>query len=129
MAKGLCCQVQADGHLGDPIQITVKHKDGTTSQRCGVCEVRPSCSNPQKKVFGFRFLKAAICGLASTGGCTPTPAGIAQYSRVRTQVMASGATLEVQDPFFAPGEVPTYVTLPIPGAGAPRRIPYTLPSP
>src|SRR5216684_524618 len=118
MAKGICCQLQAEGHLGQPIQLTIHKKDGTTTQRCGVCEVRPSCSNPQKLVFAFRFLKSAICGIAGVSSCKPTAAGTAQYSAARQAAATTGASFEVEDPFTGMG-VPapaSYRVLPIPGA-------------
>lgn len=120
MAKGICCALQAQGNLGKPIQLTIHKADGTTIQRCGVCEVRPSCSNPQKKVFAFRFLKSVVCGIAGSSKCTPTAAGITQYNSARTQAATSGSALEVED-------TAGYPTLPIPGLGAPARIQYTLP--
>lgn len=105
--KGLCCAAQAAGDLGKPLVINVRHKDGTTSQRCGVCEVIPSCRDPQKLVFAFRFLKAIACGLAGAAKCGPTPTGIAQYNAARSVAATTG---------FAPFE----------GVALPIR-PYTLP--
>lgn len=131
MAKGLCCQVQADGRLGFPIEVTIHKKDGSTIQRCGVCEVAPSCSDPQKKVFRFRFLKNMVCGIMGGTACGPTPAGIAQYGAQRTAARTTGATFELEDigALSGPGAVapPKYAQLPIPGLGAPRRVTYTLP--
>lgn len=126
MAKGLCCQIQAQGGLGRPIQLSIRKKDGTTVERCGVCEVGPSCSNPQKTVFRFRFLASRVCGIAGTSSCQPTPAGIAQYNTARTQASTLGSPVEYEDPFTVkPGD--PYVALPIPGAGAPSRVTYRLP--
>lgn len=120
MAKGLCCAAQAAGDLGKPLVITVTHKDGTTSERCGVCEVVPSCKHPQKAVFAFRFLAKNICGLLGGKACTPTAAGIAQYTRDRT-VAAAGR--EVTEYAVANGNV--FRPRPIPGGATP----YALPAP
>jgi hypothetical protein len=83
MAKGLCCQAQARGVLGAPLLINVRLKSGVQVQRCGVCEIAPSCQNPQKPVFRFRFLKGQDCNLTS-GRCIPTPTGVAQYQSLGT---------------------------------------------
>lgn len=129
MAKGLCCAVQAQGGLGKPIQLTIHNKDGSTTQRCGVCEVAPSCSNPQKRVFRFRFLKGIVCGLAGAGKCGPTPAGVAQYANARATAAATGSAIEYEDTQTGPGITfaGPYPSLPIPGAGAPSRVTYQLP--
>jgi hypothetical protein len=67
------------------------------NKRCGVCEVRPSCRDPQKLVFAFRFLKGIVCGLAGASKCTPSPAGIAQYNTERTSAGVSGSAFEIAD--------------------------------
>lgn len=87
MPKGLCCAAQTAGDLGKPLLVTIHKKDGTTSTRCGVCEVRPSCANQSKLVFAFRFLASSVCNLASSH-CKPTTAGIAQYNLERTRAAA-----------------------------------------
>jgi hypothetical protein len=74
--KGLCCLAQAKGDLGKAIATT--NKNG--KEICGVCEVRPSCRDPQKRVFAYRRLDAAACGIAGGTHCKPTAAGIAQYN-------------------------------------------------
>jgi hypothetical protein len=121
MAKGLCCAAQAAGDLGKPLIVHTHHKDGSVGpDRCGVCEVGPSCSNPQRVVFKFRFLKPADCHLAS-GSCKPTSAGIAQYNAERGRVSVSGETpLLYQYPVAPGGRI---VFTPEAPAGAP----YTLP--
>jgi hypothetical protein len=131
MAKGLCCQLQADGLLGREVQLTIHKKDGTTVDRCGVCEVGPSCSNPQKDVFRFRFIPSAVCNIPGTSACTPTPAGIAQYQAARTAARTTGSPIEVQDVGALSGigarPPARYSTLPVPGSGGARRVTYTLP--
>lgn len=120
--KGLCCAAQAAGDLGKPLLVTVHHKDGTTSTRCGTCEVVPSCRNQAVPVFAFRFLKSAVCGLTAAS-CAPTAAGVAQY-RSQQAIAARG------------GELLEYPVTTIGGRdvlGAARRIalpaPYSLPNP
>ncbi len=103
MAKGICCALQAAGRLGDPVVVTMKNG----SKRCGVCEVRPSCRDPQKLVFAFRFLKGLVCKLPGASACAPTAAGVAQYNQVRTQAAVSGASFEIADQ-------PGYPALPYP---------------
>jgi hypothetical protein len=124
--KGVCCAAQAAGDLGKPLIVIVHHKDGTTSQRCGTCEVRPSCTNPQKLVFAFRFIKSLACGLAGAKSCAPTSAGIAQYNAERAKV-ATTAELTTHGYTIAPGtgavSFPVY-TRP---AGSPAPSPYVLP--
>jgi hypothetical protein len=96
--KGVCCAAQAAGDLGKPIIVVLHNKDGTVKigsdgqpeKRCGTCEVRPSCRNPQKLVFAFRFLQSLACGLAGTKSCQPTSAGIAQYNAERTAAASTG---------------------------------------
>jgi len=88
-SKGVCCAAQAAGDLGKPIVLTLRKKDGTTYQRCGTCEVGPSCHNPQKIVFLFRFLPNGACGIAGTTHCQPTAAGIAQYNATRSSAAAA----------------------------------------
>jgi hypothetical protein len=114
MPKGICCAAQAAGDLGRPLIVNVVHKNGTTTQRCGVCEVRPSCSNPQKLVFAFRFLKSIACGLAGATKCTPSSAGIAQYNAERTAAAAAPQTV------FSD-------VIPIVSTGRAGGSPYTLP--
>jgi len=122
MAKGLCCAAQAAGDLGKPLIVTIHKRDGTTSQRCGVCEIAPSCRDPQKLVFRFSFLKGIDCHLAG-GACAPTAAGIAQYNAERGAAIAAGQVpLAYQYP-VTPGGAITFA--PRPPAGAP----YTLPLP
>lgn len=90
MAKGLCCAAQAAGDLGKPLIIQVHRKDGTITQRCGVCEVVPSCKHPQNRVFAFRFLASDVCELTAAS-CAPTAAGVAQYQRERVIAAPGGA--------------------------------------
>jgi len=117
MAKGLCCRVQADGNLGKNLVIPIHKKDGTISHRCGVCEIRPSCRDPQKRVFAFRFLHSQSCRLAAAK-CVPTQAGIAQYDRTAAEERTSPTNpLE-----YLNGARP----YPLP-PGAPPALPYTLP--
>lgn len=121
MAKGLCCQAQKNGDLGKPLQIQMVRKcDGKVITRCGVCEVGPSCRDPQKLVFQFRFLKGVDCNLA-TGKCMPTAAGVAQYNNERALAQQSGQVPEYVTYNTANS---TYSFVPRPPAGAP----YTLPS-
>jgi hypothetical protein len=88
-SRGVCCAAQAAGDLGKPLVVDV-HTASGIKQRCGVCEVRPSCHNPQKLVFAFRFLKNAACALPGTAHCAPTAAGIAQYNAERTAAARTG---------------------------------------
>ena len=88
MAKGVCCAAQQAGDLGKPLIVNVRTANGVTT-RCGVCEIRPSCRDPQKLVFAFRFLKGLACGLATTK-CGPTAAGIAQYNATATAAGTTG---------------------------------------
>jgi hypothetical protein len=121
-SKGVCCAAQAAGDLGKPLVVTIHKKDGTLSQRCGVCEVRPSCSNAQKLVFAFRFLQSAACGLFGGSKCSPTAAGIAQYdSQVRAAATA-GQSAFVESP-LVPGPGATFT--PYTPLNSTR--PYTLP--
>lgn len=92
MAKGLCCAAQSRGDLGKPLVMTIHTKSGA-HQRCGVCEVVPSCRNQAVKVFAFRFLPNAVCNLAGKASCKPTPAGEAQYLR-DVAIMAPGGARE-----------------------------------
>ena len=69
--------------------VTVALKTGGTTTRCGVCEIVPSCKNPQKTVFAFRFLKKQECGLPGTA-CAVTPAGLAQYTAQQGTAAAAG---------------------------------------
>lgn len=118
MAKGLCCAAQTAGDLGKPLIVNIRKKDGTMTQRCGVCEVVPSCRNPQKLVFAFRFLASAVCGLAGARKCTPTTAGIAEY---RTQIPIAAGGRELLEYNVANGNVFQQRT--IPGGGRPYMIP------
>jgi hypothetical protein len=118
---GFCCEMQARGLLGHADIITITKKDGTRSQRCGVCEIGPSCSNPQKLVFKFRFVASADCGLIA-GTCKPTEAGIAQYNRDRVE--PAGHTVVRRTP-ATPGLGGTYT---FPTVTTPRLpVGYTLP--
>ena len=114
--KGLCCAAQAAGDLGKPLVVQITKKDGTTTQRCGVCEVRPSCSNQAKLVFAFRFLASAACGLVGASKCAPTQAGLTQYNTERQVAMTIG-----QIPLTDAPSLPTYT-----GPRVTTR-PYTLP--
>ena len=116
-SKGVCCAAQAAGDLGKPLIVSVTTSTGLVKQRCGVCEVRPSCSNPQKLVFAFRFLKSVACGLLGTAKCTPTAAGIAQYNATATQ-----AATVAQSAFTESGIPPVFA----PYTGGPR-LPYAIP--
>lgn len=116
MAKGLCCLAQQRGDLGKPIVVVLHHKNGQTSQRCGVCEVVPSCRNPQKRVFAFRFLKNLVCNLPGKAHCEPTQAGIAEYQQ---QIPIAAAGRETLD-YFAPTLAPTARS---------GMYPYSLPNP
>jgi hypothetical protein len=122
-SKGVCCAAQAAGDLGKPLVVTLHKKDGTLATRCGVCEVRPSCSNPQKLVFAFRFLKSVACGLPGASQCKPTAAGIAQYQAERTAAASTPQGAFIETPTlptgatFAPYTRPTGSTW----------LPYTLP--
>lgn len=113
-SKGICCAAQAAGDLGKPLVITVHRKDGTTYQRCGTCEIVPSCRTPQKRVFAFRFLASADCGIVAAK-CGPTAAGIAQYNAEvgRARVAGQPSLLE---------QAPTF-----PASGLPLGSPYQLP--
>lgn len=119
MAKGICCAAQAAGDLGRPLVVMVHRKDGTTYERCGTCEVRPACNNPQKRVFAFRFLPSGACGLAASK-CMPTAAGIAQYEREVTASAAAGQGVLS----YSATTPPTFIPVPR-GAIAPA--PYRLP--
>ncbi len=123
MAKGLCCAAQAAGDLGKPLLVTIHHKDGTQSQRCGVCEVVPSCKHPQNRVFAFRFLHANVCGLTAAK-CQPSAAGIAQYTREIGVARAAGEATEYI-PSNGAGRPITFTPRAILGT----HVPYTLPSP
>ena len=118
--KGLCCFAQRQGDLGKPLLITVHKKDGTTSQRCGVCEVVPSCRDPQKRVFAFRFLKAMVCGLPGKTACTPSAAGVAQYTAQRPIAATGGERTE-----FVLGPTGTFTPQNIVGGGAPYSLPLS----
>ena len=114
--KGICCAAQAAGDLGKPLVVTIHRKDGTTREACGVCEVVPSCRNPQKLVFAWRFLKGLACGLAGATHCTPTAQGRAQYENERTAAAARGQT-----PLIDVTGIPTYTLPHMP------TVPYLLP--
>lgn len=125
MAKGLCCAAQAAGDLGKPLIVTFHHHDpttgailGTAYQRCGVCEVGPSCSNPQKTVFKFRLLHNNACGLPSKAKCPVTSAGIAQYASER-----SAAATRPQVPVAVNPATGAFTF----GTLSPTAAPYTLP--
>jgi len=122
-SKGLCCAAQAQGDLGKPLIVTIHKKDGTTSQRCGVCEVAPSCRDPQKVVFQFKFLKGVDCHLAG-GSCQPTAAGIAQYNATRSQASVSGEVPDLYQYPALPGAGPIVFT-PRPPRGAPYQLPLS----
>lgn len=122
MPKGLCCAAQAAGDLGKPLVVTVALKTGGTTTRCGVCEIVPSCKNPQKTVFAFRFLKKQECGLPGTA-CAVTPAGLAQYTAQQGTAAAAGPVGA-----FTVGGTAGAVTL-TPTAGFLGGLPYTLPNP
>ncbi len=96
--KGLCCAAQAAGDLGKPLVLTLTHKTGPlagqTYQKCGVCEIAPSCSDQTKMVFRFRFLPGSTCGIAGASSCKPTPTGVAQYNAARLSLAAAPATVE-----------------------------------
>jgi hypothetical protein len=115
-SRGVCCAAQAAGDLGKPLIVTVHFKNGTVGQRCGVCEIRPSCSNPQKLVFAFRFLTGLACGLATTK-CAPTQAGIAQYNATATAAGTTG-----QQSFAESGTPPTFLPVSL---GSPYQIPQS----
>jgi hypothetical protein len=118
MPAGLCCAAQAAGDLGKPLIVNVVSKStGQTTQRCGVCDIVPSCKNPNKTVFSFRFLKKQDCNLAG-GKCTPTAAGIAQYN---TQIPIAAAAGEAFA-YTTPLNILSPVAIP-----AARRIGYVLP--
>jgi hypothetical protein len=90
---GLCCLAQKNGDLGKELVVTIHHKNGTTTQRCGVCEVVPSCKDQSKLVFAFRFLANAVCRLpGKSSGCTPTAAGRVQYNAERALAARGGAS-------------------------------------
>ena len=127
-SKGLCCAAQAAGDLGKPLLVTIHKKDGTNTQRCGVCEVVPSCRNPQTAVFAFRFLKSAVCGLLGSGTCKPSAAGIAQYSQQRTLEAAGTEPTRYSYSYPALGGPPVLTGGAVPGyrPGAYR---VALPSP
>jgi hypothetical protein len=118
MAKGLCCAAAAAGDLGKSLVVSIHKKDGSISRRCGVCEVAPSCRDPQKLVFRFKFLASADCGLAAAGKCTPTAAQIAQYDAARIEAAGhpvltyNGAGGNVFAP-YTPARVPAGYTLPL----------------
>ena len=96
--KGLCCAAQAAGDLGKPLVLTLTHRTGPlagqTYQKCGVCEVAPSCSDQAKLVFRFRFLPGGTCGIAGAGTCKPTPTGVAQYNAARATLATTPASLD-----------------------------------
>jgi hypothetical protein len=123
MAKGLCCAAQKAGDLGKPLVVTVHNKCGGATQRCGVCEVGPSCQNPQKLVFKFRFLKSIDCNLTA-GSCQPTQAGIAQYNAERGRASVSGEIPSIYQYPITPGGAITFTPegrLP----GAPYQLPLS----
>ena len=113
-SKGICCAAQAAGDLGKPLVIVVHRKDGSTYQRCGTCEVAPSCRAPQKLVFVFRFLKSAACGLVGATSCGPTAAGIAQYNAERGVARSVGQSVlaELPPSFPATGRIGSPYLLP-----------------
>jgi hypothetical protein len=121
MSKGLCCAAQKNGDLGKPLIVTVHRKDGTTTTRCGTCEIGPSCANPQKLAFKFRFLKGVDCNLAG-GSCVPTAAGVAQYQAEAARVRVSGDVPDIYQYPLSPGGGPI-VFSPRPPAGAPYVLP------
>ena len=109
--KGICCAAQAKGDLGKPLAVKYVTKTGETKIRCGVCEVRPSCSDQSKLVFAFRFLKNMACGIAGAASCAPTSAGVAQYNATRTAA-AKAPQVVYDEPSFIPvtaGEYPNLV--------------------
>lgn len=99
-SKGICCAAQAAGDLGKPLVVTIHRKDGSTYQRCGTCEVAPSCRNPQKLVFVFRFLANAACGILGATKCTPNAAGVAQYNAERGRAISAGQPVLFDQPNF-----------------------------
>jgi len=121
--RGLCCAAQKNGDLGKPLIVTIHKKDGTTQTRCGTCEVGPSCRDPQRLVFQFRFLKGMDCNLAS-GSCKPTAAGVAQYNAVRSQAAVSGEVPDIYQYPLTPGGGPIVFT-PRPPVGAPYQLPLS----
>ena len=119
MAKGLCCAAQAAGDLGKPLIVNVVSTlTGLTTQRCGTCDVVPSCRNPNKLVFSFRFLKKQDCNLVG-GKCVPSAAGIAQYNAAIPIAAAAG-----EPSAYLVGPLNALTAQAIPAA---RRIAYTLP--
>jgi hypothetical protein len=118
MAKGLCCAAQAAGDLGKPLVVTIHRKDGSTYERCGVCEVQPSCRNPGKLVFAFKFLASAACNLPTAVHCAPTAAGTAQYN-AQVSAAAQAGQLSYRDVYPA--------TFPPSGYNPPPGVPYKLP--
>lgn len=124
--KGVCCAAQAAGDLGKPLIVNVKHKDGSITQRCGTCEIRPSCSNQAKLVFAFRFIKSLACGLAGATHCAPTAAGQAQYNTERAKV-ATAAELTALGYTLAPTTGAVAFAPYTRPAGAPAPTPYVLP--
>ena len=114
-SKGICCAAQAAGDLGKPLIITVHRKDGSTYQRCGTCEVAPSCRNPQKLVFVFRFLKGVACGIAGAAKCGPTAQGVSQYNQERSSALSTGQRVLLEQPplFPATGAVGSPYSLPL----------------
>jgi hypothetical protein len=118
MAKGLCCAAAAAGDLGKALVVHMRNSCGVTTERCGVCEIGPTCQNPQKLGFRFRLLPSADCGLAGRK-CAVTPAMIAQYNANRTEpsghavfdVSGTGTNTFTR---FAPPRTPAGYTLPNP---------------
>jgi len=84
MAKGLCCAAVAAGDLGKSLRVIVHKKYGTTGERCGVCEIVRSCTDPQKRVFRFKFLPIGDCGILGKT-CKISDAMVAQYNASRTE--------------------------------------------
>lgn len=95
--KGLCCEAQRRGDLGKPLVILIHHRDGSTTERCGTCEVVPSCANPQKRVFRFKFIPSADCNLPGKKKCMPTGAGVSEYEQ-QIPLAASGRETLFYDP-------------------------------
>jgi hypothetical protein len=117
MPKGLCCMAARAGDLGKTLKVDIHNKmtGAIIGQRCGVCEIGPTCKNPQVLGFRFRFLASEKCGLP--GKCMITPAYVTQYNANRTEAAGhpvyqyNGTGKNIITP-YTPPDVPIAYTLP-----------------
>jgi len=124
MPKGLCCAAQQAGDLGKPLIVNVHRKDGSVVQRCGTCEIVPSCRDQAKMVFRFSWIPSAICNLVAAV-CKPTPAGVAQYNTARGQLAIGSEATGYLEAYGGSPAAYTFTGRALP----PGRPPYALPLP